>query len=686
MTFAEKYAFVPVAALAILLAIFAGLALFPAGANAGEWLFGFGIVPDSSEPHPGLAMNASGEAALAFDFNGVRVSLRPAGGIFEDPEWGGVRVSGEGIEGQTPAVAIDSRGDVVVVWEQYTASHEIYEAVRPAGGSFGAPQLVSSAGEEVSSPSVAINEAGETTVAWLSEQEGSRVVKATTAPFGGSYPAAVGLSGAGANAIQPQVLDTASGKTIVYWGRPGASGLRLEVAAGDAGGTFPAPDSHGDGEILGETVAAPSLATDPAGEAIATWRTPSGQIAWARMPDGSDSFENASVLGNSSGPPWVAINERGESVIAWPSADTVKVATAPPAGGFGSPVEVAAEFAPDAAHVAIGASGSTAVEWERTGSADLGEQGTSRPPGGSFGKPRGLYGSPTAPAEGSLAVASDSAGDLLAVWGEPGFFEDMTSMSYDAGPQLGAITAPEHATVGQSVAFSTPTPSSIWKPLKTVSWSFGDGTHANGTAVAHAYSAPGTYQVTLTAEDTQGTGFPFIPEDPELFPQYVSNQTSQTVVVSAAAPSGTVDSGQSLTGQSLSALSIQPSSFRATSTGPSAVAARRRLQAQAGATVRFALTRAGQVAFSIVDITQGVRRHGKCAPAKSHSTHGHSSACPYTRTLGHFSLAGSAGADRFSFTGRINGRKLRAGRYLLVARAQYSHQVPAQVAFRVLAH
>ncbi|HEV3046036.1 MAG TPA: PKD domain-containing protein [Solirubrobacteraceae bacterium] len=677
MAFVERYAYVPAAALAVLLAVLAGVALLPAGASAGEWLFGFSMVPDSAEPHPALAMNGSGEAALAFASNGVRVSLRPAGGVFERPEWGGVRVSGEGIEGQTPAVAIDSRGDVVVVWEQDTASQQIYEAVRPAGGSFGVPQLVSSTGKEVGSLSVAINEAGETTVAWLGEQEGSKVVKATTAPFGGSYPTAVSLSGAGANAIQPQALDTASGKTIVYWSRPDASGLLLEVAARDAGGRFRAPDSHGDGEILGEMVGAPSLAADPTGEAIATWRTPSGQIAWARMPDGSDTFENPSVLGNSSGPPWAAINEHGEAVIAWPSANTVQVATAPPADGFGTPVEVAAEFAPNAAHVTIGASGSTAVEWERTGSAELGEQGTSRPPGGSFGKPTGFYGSPRAPAEGSLEVASDSAGDLLAVWGEPGFFEDMTSMSYDAGPQLGAITAPEHATVGQSVAFSTPTPSSIWMPLKTVSWSFGDGTHANGTTVAHAYSAPGTYHVTLTAEDTQGTGLRFIPEDPELVPQYVSNQTSQTVVVSAAAPSS---------GQSLSALSIHPSSFRAANTGPSAVTARQRLRAQPGATVRFALTRAGQVAFSVVDITRGVRRHGKCAPAKSHSTHAHSSACPYTRTLGHFSLAGSAGADRFDFTGRINGRKLRAGRYLLVARAQYSHQAPAQVAFRVLAH
>ncbi len=674
-------------ALTTLAAALVGVAVIPPAASAGEWLFGFGGgVPGSPEAHPGLAMNASDEAALAFDFNGVRVSLRPTGGSFEDPEWGGTRVSGEGIEGQLPAVAIDTRGDVVVVWQQYTAYHQIYEAVRPAGGSFGPPQAVTSTSEEASSPSVAIDDAGETTVAWLSEQEGSKVVKAATAPFGGPYSAAVRLSGAGASAIEPRALATTSGKTMVSWGRPGMSGMRLEVATRDAGDAFPAPDIHGDGETLGEAIAAPSLAIDPAGEAIATWRTPSGQVAWARMPTGSDTFDPASILGNSSGPPWGAINEHGEAVIAWPSGETVQVVTAPPAGGFGASVEVPSEFTPNAAHVTIGASGSTAVEWERTSSAklvELGEQGTSRPPGGSFGKPRGLFGSPSAPAEGSLAVAGDSAGDLLAVWGQPDFFEDMTSMLYDAGPQLGAITGPEHVTVGQPAAFSTPTPSSVWKPLKAVSWNFGDGAHATGATVAHAYSAPGTYHVTLTAEDEQYTGLPSLPQYPELFSEHVRNQAFQTIVVSAA-PTGA--GGGKVAYQSLSALSIRPRSFHAASTGPSVTTARHLAQTRPGTTVRFVLARAGRVDFSVLRVTPGVRRGGKCIPAASSgSARAHRGVCLFTRTLGHFSRAGSAGNGRFHFTGRIDGRKLRPGRYLLVARAQGSDQAPARVAFRVLA-
>src|SRR6185437_11326305 len=38
----------------------------------------------------------------------------------------------------------------------------------------------------------------------------------------------------------------------------------------------------------------------------------------------------------------------------------------------------------------------------------------------------------------------------------------------------------------------------------TVTWSFGDGGTANGAAVSHAYTRPGTYGVTITAVDGAG--------------------------------------------------------------------------------------------------------------------------------------------------------------------------------------
>jgi hypothetical protein len=186
--------------------------------------------------------------------------LRPAGGSFEGPERGGVLLSGVGIDGQLPAVAIDARGDVVVVWQQYTASHQIYEATKPAGGSF-ETQAVTPGDAEATSPSVAIDGNGEATVAWLSKQGTGEVVEEASAPLGGAFSSGVALSGEGADAIDPRVLVDPAGKTIVSWGRPGTHATRLEVAIRNLGGQFPAPDVDGDGETLGEAVATPSHPT-----------------------------------------------------------------------------------------------------------------------------------------------------------------------------------------------------------------------------------------------------------------------------------------------------------------------------------------------------------------------------------------------------------------------------------------
>jgi len=676
--------------LAATIAVLFALAIFPAGAVAGEWMFGtYGVggVPDTQEPHPALAMNASGEAALASASNGARVMLRPAGGSFEGPERGGALLSGLGINVKSSTVAIDARGDVIVVWAQYTASHRIYEATKPAGGSFEVAQPITPGNEEATSPSVAIDGNGEATVAWLSKRGSSEVVEEASAPLGGAFSAGVALSGEGANAIDPRVLVDPAGKAIVSWGRPGIHATRLEVAIRNPGGKFPVPDVNGDGEILGEATAIPSLAIDPVGEGLAVWQDPSGEIISARMPVEADSFNPTIHLAGSTGPPSVALNESGEAVVAWPSGKAVQVATARPAGIFGAPVEIPAEFMPLADQVSIGASGNIAVEWETTAPGQEIHQGASRPAeGANFEESLGLFVGETAAVEGTVATATDAAGDLIAVWGRPGFFDDMTSMLYDAGPQLGYISMPEHITAGQPLEFSTPTPPSLWMPLNTVSWNFGDGTSATGTTVAHTYGTPGTYQVTLTATDKQGTGM-FVPNYPELFPEYVRSRMYRTVVVDTAPAPSHAPPGETKAHvvQALSGLSIQPNSFTAEPIGASATGARHSVKGHVGATVRFMLTIPGLVTFDVERVSAGTAQHGKCISPLSRSAPTQRRRCTLLRTLGHFSRDGMAGNNSFHFTGRLDGVKLKPGSYLLVADGHGSTQRTPHVSFRVLA-
>ncbi len=65
------------------------------------------------------------------------------------------------------------------------------------------------------------------------------------------------------------------------------------------------------------------------------------------------------------------------------------------------------------------------------------------------------------------------------------------------------ITAPNQGQTNQPVTFDA-SQSTSSHPLVSWQWNFGDGTNANGPSVPHAYSAPGSYNVTLTVTDDQG--------------------------------------------------------------------------------------------------------------------------------------------------------------------------------------
>jgi PKD domain len=143
---------------------------------------------------------------------------------------------------------------------------------------------------------------------------------------------------------------------------------------------------------------------------------------------------------------------------------------------------------------------------------------------------------------------------------------------------VAVMGAPDSGAAGQAVELngagsSDPDPGDALY----YSWAFGDGTVGTGESVSHAYSAPGTYAVTLQVTDPTGQ----------------QATVSKQISVVAAAPSGT---GQSTTTDFADTIAPVISRLRVAH-------ARRlirfRLSEHARVTVRLTRVRARRVARSI---------------------------------------------------------------------------------------
>ena len=94
---------------------------------------------------------------------GFRPRCDPAGGSFGAPQ----TLSDPGEDALEPQIAVDSTGTAIVVWERFDGANlRVQAAVRPAGGSFGAPQTLSDLGQGAVTPQLEMSPDGNAAVVW----------------------------------------------------------------------------------------------------------------------------------------------------------------------------------------------------------------------------------------------------------------------------------------------------------------------------------------------------------------------------------------------------------------------------------------------------------------------------------------------------------------------------------------
>lgn len=130
----------------------------------------------------------------------------------------------------------------------------------------------------------------------------------------------------------------------------------------------------------------------------------------------------------------------------------------------------------------------------------------------------------------------------------------------------------------------------------------------------------------------------------------------------------------------IGSLSLAPASFRAANLGGSVIASR------VGTRISELLSEPATITFSVQRILAGRRSGKRClAPTKRNRA---KRRCTRTKSVrGSFARAGVAGANSFTFTGRVGGKALRPGSYRLVAvavDAAGNRSIPAARAFSIV--
>jgi len=445
---------------------------------------------DSFDPQITTAPDGTSTAVWT-SYNGskniIQAATRPVGGNFSAP----VDLSAAGQNAQAPQIDSAPDGTVTAVWERTNGSNFIIQAaIRPPGGSFGAPVDLSATGRDANNAQITMAPDGTATAIWSRFNGSNNIIQSATRPPGGSFGSAIDLSATGANALQPQIDTAPDGTTIAIWRRSNGAKTIIQASSRPPGGAFGIP---ADLSAAGQNASGPQIAIALDGSATAVWERSNGTnyvIQAATRPSGG-SFGTPvglSAIGQDASSAQVATALDGTTTVDWYRFNginyIVQAATRPSGGSFGAPVDLSAtgqnvggpqvNTAPD---------GTTNAVWYRLDGSKNIIQVSTRPPGGSFGAPVDLSATGQNAFDPQITSALD--GRATVVW----YRSDGTDEYIQAISTASPTILVQVQRTGKGVGAVTSTPAGI----------------SCGADCAENY--PSFTKVTLTAEPDPGSTF-----------------------------------------------------------------------------------------------------------------------------------------------------------------------------------
>ena len=326
---------------------------------------------------PGLALNAAGDWIIAGYFQNNSGNPSQPFSVQACTSDDGVNWSGPttiGL-GTAPAVAIAPDGTAVAIWQGGTVTApDIQASVRPAGGSWSAPVVVST---NSGHPVIGMDGSGNAVAAWAPINL-TQPVETASIPAGGHWTAVHTLAakGGGVNLATSSV-----GDVIVTW----RSGTSIEAASGTILGGFSAPVVVGLTYAGLSALTAPRVALNDAGQASLTWQSGTSYRVVTRTASGTWSTLTQLSANGSSGF-GTAIDSAGNAIVAFGVLESTGAATYAslhPAGGtWEAPTLLSAVNDKGFGGVAGDEAGTFIVAWTNsTGTVEA----LTVPPGGEFG-------------------------------------------------------------------------------------------------------------------------------------------------------------------------------------------------------------------------------------------------------------------------------------------------------------
>jgi hypothetical protein len=386
-------------------------------------------------------MNRSSLFAL-LAIAGALLAADPAAASVTGPTWQhAVTVAPAGGATVTPQIAVNARGDAAASWsETVNGKLAVRSATRPAGQAWNTPNPYPS-GPVVDTPRTGIDDSGQVYSLWAAPVNQKQPLwLAITAPGGASA-----VSKLSDLAAAPDLAVNGHGDAVAAWITRGSNGYLIVAAFRPAGGSFGSPSAL--------TPALPGgplqldVAIDSHGDALVAWNV-AGAVAAATRPVAGDwgsaqALSSPKEVGYS---PRAALDDAGGATVVWQSNsqkygyDVIEGAEGSVAGGFAKLHEIAAEGKNTDPSLAVGADGFAVLTFLRdNGGHEVTQAATRTAPGAAWSSAGSL--SPAGKNADAPAVAVDGAGNALVVWDQKAV---VGNLAYGSSLRAGGSWSPPH--------------------------------------------------------------------------------------------------------------------------------------------------------------------------------------------------------------------------------------------------